>query len=156
MSEALAKTPVTAGPVGAHLRGVLGSNPRCASCQHRHRVTDHGTDGIDIEFDACCPECGCTASGAEYDRGVVDVDPAEFFARIELHGRLDDKQLPIIPNGLSSRALWLVEGPAVRGADHGVDHRGPGLFGWVGDQQRELAGLWRTAIRILRGKGDPR
>lgn len=64
-------------PVGARVRGMLLANSECRSCGHRYRFTDHDIpSGNDVTYDAACP-CGCTASGAEYEQGIVEVASAE-------------------------------------------------------------------------------
>lgn len=42
----------------------------CAVCGHVHRMRDT-QNGIGVEYDTACFECGCTASRDEYDTGKM-------------------------------------------------------------------------------------
>lgn len=56
-------------PVGAL---DVDGHPACGVCGCVHRVTERLNAGLAVTYDQGCP-CGCTASGALYDRGIVDL-----------------------------------------------------------------------------------
>lgn len=72
-----------------------GRVPRCRRCRHVHRVTlyevldDRAGTPRSVTFDACCGECGCTASGRAYDTGLA-LTGFELVARARARDHDDD------------------------------------------------------------------
>lgn len=152
VGEGAAPAGVLGGPHGAVYGGGAGADrghAPCGTCTHVHRVTET-LGALTVTWDPAC-SCGCIASGVHYDRGISDTgDLTDLLASIARH--------PSSAVGGPSDAgptLGVVEGQRVRGARQ-LARPWVDVFRGIGLEQRELASLWRTAIRILRGRCESR